>query len=233
MDNASEGKIEKDNAISTDDYEEIISEGKTTAYIHVRVDPQFKKDLLKKVDEEETNVTAFVVNTLSDAIYKEEEQQVDKEQKLLDEILDAMENLERRIEIRLSTLQDTFNSLIGRLIDFENRERSRRKKSSTKEDEKEQETVALMEKESILKLEPEKLIYARVKRYIENKGAHSIPPFEEILAHLETDSRIKKYLETQDQNFPGWKDSLVTDAIEEAIEELGLSISKQKEGDEK
>ncbi|RMG41344.1 MAG: hypothetical protein D6732_02585 [Methanobacteriota archaeon] len=207
--------------------EELIPKGKSTSYIHVRVDPQFKEDLMKKVEEEKTNLTAFVVNTLSDAIYKTDEEEEDKEEKLLDEILNSMEKLERRIEIRLSTLQDTFNSLIGRLIDFENRDRQRRKRRKAGDGEKDNEDTISLENENILKLEPEKIIYARVKRYIENRGAANFPEFEEILAHLETDSRIKEYLDQQSANFPGWKESLVTDAIEEAIEELGISVIKK------
>lgn len=207
--------------------EEIIPKGKTTSYIHVRVDPQFKEDLMKKVEEEKTNLTAFVVNTLSDVIYKTEEEEEDKEEKLLDEILNSMENLERRIEIRLATLQDTFNSLIGRLIDFENKDRQRRKQRKEGDKASEAGDVLSLEKENVLKLEPEKIIYARVKRYIENRGAANFPEFEEILAHLETDSRIKEYLDQQSANFPGWKESLVTDAIEEAIEELGISVLKK------
>ena len=212
----------------TQEKDEIISKGKNNAYIHVRVDPHFKEDLLKKVEEQNTNLTAFVVNTLSEAVYKKEEEEIDKDEKFLDEILDAMENLERRIEIRLSTLQDTFNSLIGRLIDFENRERKRKKRRrGSKDDDEDEDIRSALEKENVLKIEPEKIIYARVKRYIENRGSNNFPEYEEILAHLETDSRIKEYLDVQGADFPGWKESLITDAIEEAIEELGISVIRK------
>ncbi len=41
----------------------------------------------------------------------------EEEEQLLEILVSSLMNLEQRMEIRLGTLQDTFNSLIGRLID--------------------------------------------------------------------------------------------------------------------
>jgi hypothetical protein len=206
---------------------EKVREGDTSdvSYIHVRVPTYFKEDLEKKIDEEKTTITAYVINTLEREIYKsKEDDEVDEKEELIDTLLAAMENLERRIEIRLGTLQDTFNSLIGRLIDFDKnikKEPYARKKGKD-QDSDATDTLLDFDRDSILNVNPEEDIYSRVKRYIESKGREKLPDFEEIVAHLETDKKIKKYLEDQARSFPGWKESIIRDAIDEAIEELAI-----------
>lgn len=194
----------------------------STAYIHVRVNASFKEDLLKRIEEEETNLTSFVINSLETAMYEEEEEEEDDEDYLLDEILTAMQNLERRIEIRLSTLQDTFNALIGKLIDFERVSASGghvRGEKFTKHKSR----LSQLESDNILQIDPESVIYQRVKRYIESKGINNFPSFNEITAHLETDGQIKEYLDAKSSAFPGWKETLIKDAIDEAVDELGIA----------
>lgn len=193
------------------------------SYIHVRVPTYFKEDLEKRVDDDKTTITAFVTNTLEREIYKSDEEEVDEKEELIDVILTAMENLERRIEIRLGALQDTFNSLIGRLIDFDKVARSGTTRRRSKSEDGEDDGGLLdIDSENILSMDPETTIYNRVKTYIESKGREKLPEFDEIVAHLETDKNIKKYLDDESKNFPGWKESLITDAIDEAIDELAI-----------
>ncbi len=211
----------------------LIPREKKSSYIHIRVDPDFKDQVTKKAMEEEMNLTNFVVLALEEAIYEKDVEEEEKEEEeeeeedfLLEEILTAMENLERRMEIRLATLQDAFNSLIGKLLDFERSGASlaRGRKKGKAKDSDDEESFDF-ELDNVLQTEPEKLIYQRVKRYIESKGSVGrLPPFSEIVAHLETDKKLKEYLIAQDKNFPGWKDTLIRDAIDEAIDELGIPV---------
>ncbi len=206
---------------------DLIPEKKSVAFIHIRVDPEFKRDLLEKVEEEDTNLTAYVVNTLSADIYKKEIEEEDEEDLLREDILGALENLERRVEIRLSTLQDTFNSLIGKLIALDTRKSSTRRGKSRKQQafvEEDDELSDVLDKDEVLKIRPEEMVYSRVKRFVETKGVAEVPDFQEIILHLETDAQIKEFFQRQEETFPGWKESMVTDAIEEAIEELGISL---------
>lgn len=211
----------------------VIPREKKSSYIHIRVDPDFKEAVVNAADEEDANMTEYVVAALQRAMNyipeeeaveleeeEEDEEEEDKEERLLDEIISAMENLERRMEIRLATLQDTFNSLIGRLLDFEKAGQQVRKGKK----ESAEESAFDLDLDNVLQVDPEKLIYQRVKRYIEAQGAARLPSFDEIMAHLETDAKIKEYLENQDKTFPGWRDTLVRDAIDEAIDELGIPI---------
>ena len=203
-----------------------IPKEKSDTYIHIRVDHEFKRDILKKAKKQGMNLTNFVSASLEPVVYPQE---IDKEEEsseeLLDEILTAMENLERRIEIRLSTLQDTFNSLIGKLLDFEKAGRRPRKKHKKGKQGEEaiNDTDLNLDTTRILLIEPEKQVYQRVKLYIESKGVARAPDFSEILNQLETDGNIKEFLDDQDSSFPGWKGTLIRDAIDEALEELGIA----------
>lgn len=214
------------------DPKRLIPREKKSSYIHIRVDPDFKDQVTRKAMDEEMNLTNFVILALEEAIYEkkveeeeEEGEEEEEEDMLLEEILTAMENLERRMEIRLATLQDAFNSLIGKLLDFERTGATIRQRKSKGKSSEEDEEEFNFELDNVLQTEPEKLIYQRVKRYIESKGSVGrLPPFSEILAHLETDKKVKEYLIAQDKSFPGWKDTLIRDAIDEAIDELGIPV---------
>ena len=95
----------------------LIDDEDNYTYIHVRIDQDTKTDLQEYAHTNSTSMTSVVTSLLEDMLYKRDDDDEDDEDELLDLIVTSLMNLERRMEIRLATLQDTFNSLIGRLID--------------------------------------------------------------------------------------------------------------------
>lgn len=204
--------------------ESLTKEKKDTAFIHVRVDQDLKDDLAKYAREEHTSITSVVTALCEDLLYKQvEEDKLDEEEELLDLIVSSLMNLERRMEIRLATLQDTFNSLIGRLIDSQQlvspTKASRLMKRQKGETDDDEETDYFSD---ILDVDREDEIYKRVERFLSQQA--KIVDLKTVIAQIEVDRKLKQYLEEQDRNVPGWKEALITDAIHEAAQNLGFPM---------
>ncbi len=200
-----------------------IEEEKSHAYIHIRVDRNLKDDLQSHARKENTSLTTIITSLVENLLYKkdDEEDEEDKDE-FLDLVVSSLMNLERRMEIRLATLQDTFNSLIGRLIDSQSTLRSvstaqlRKKKKGEVSDDSEDRELDLSD---VLSVDKEEEIYARVKRYLQQQG--KVIDSNTVLQQIENDRVLKEYLEDQDKQSVGLKLALITDAIQEAAYELG------------
>lgn len=201
---------------------EKIEEGeKSHAYIHIRVDKNLKDDLQEHAKKENTSLTNIITALIEDLLYKRDvDEEEEEEDELLEIVVSSLMNLERRMEIRLATLQDTFNSLIGRLIDSQNAMQAmrpsqirKRKKGDTDDDD---DTIDLSD---VLSVDKEEQIYSRVKRYLQQQG--KVVDSNTILMHIENDRSLKEYLDEQEQHSVGLKMALITDAIQEAAYELG------------
>ncbi|MFV2014449.1 MAG: hypothetical protein ACC656_03395, partial [Candidatus Heimdallarchaeota archaeon] len=122
----------------------------------------------------------------------------------------------------LATLQDTFNSLIGRLIDSQNILRSasstqfRKKKKGEVTD---SDDDGLVDLSDVLSVDKEEEIYARVKRFLQQQG--KVIDANTVLQQIENDRILKEYLAEQDRQSVGLKLALITDAIQEAAYDLG------------
>ncbi len=202
----------------------LTEEDRDHAFLHVRVDADLKKDLVEYARNENTSLTSVVTALLEDMLYKQdEEEEQEEEDELLDLIVTSLMNLERRMEIRLATLQDQFNSLIGRLIDSQHamqavkpsQLRKRRKGDEDIDDE-------VIELSKVLSVNKEEEIYKRVKRYLEQQG--KIVDLNTIIQQIEVDRSLKEYLDEQARQSPGLKVALITDAIQEAAFELGYPM---------
>jgi hypothetical protein len=195
------------------------------SYVHVRLETSIKDDLQKYANKENTSMTAVVTALVQDLLYKQDEdEELDEEDQLLDMIVTSLMNLERRMEIRLATLQDTFNSLIGRLIDAQQQIQytspsQMRKKRKGDTDDAENIPLDLTD---VLEVDKEEEIYKRVKRFLQQQGR--IVELQSVIQQLEMDRMIKEYLDDQDKQSPGIKEALVTDAIQEAAYELGYPM---------
>ncbi|MHA2252939.1 MAG: hypothetical protein ACXAD7_21430 [Candidatus Kariarchaeaceae archaeon] len=196
------------------------------AFLHVRVDADLKKDLVEYARGENTSLTAVVTALVEKMLYKQDEdEEQEEEDELLDLIVTSLMNLERRMEIRLATLQDTFNSLIGRLIDSQHtmqamkpsQARKRRKGEVDEGDEDEEFDLS-----DVLSVNKEEEIYKRVKRYLEQQG--KIVDMSAVIEQLEIDRTLKEYLDEQATQAPGLREALITDAIQEAAIELGYPM---------
>lgn len=203
----------------------LTEEDDSHAFLHIRVDADLKKDLIKYSRNENTSLTAVVTALIEDMLYKQdEEDEKEEEDELLDLIVTSLMNLERRMEIRLATLQDQFNSLIGRLIDSQHamqaiKPSQLRKRKSGEIDEDTDETGSLSD---ILSVNKEEEIYKRVKRILEQQG--TIVDLNTVIQQIEVDRSLKEYLDNQGKQSPGLKEALITDAIQEAAFELGYPM---------
>jgi hypothetical protein len=204
----------------------LTEEEDTHAFLHIRVDGDLKKDLVEYSKSENTSITAVVTALIENSLYKQDEEE-EKEEKdqVLDIVISSLMNLERRIEIRLATLQDTFNSLIGRLIDSQHTMQSikpsqirKRKKGETEEDV----DTGGIDLADVLSVNKEEEIYKRVKRYLEQQG--KIVDLEAVIQQIEVDRSLKEYLDDQARQSPGLSKALITDAIQEAAYELGYPM---------
>ena len=200
-----------------------VEDEKSHAYIHIRVDRNLKDDLQVYTRKENTSITTLLISLIEDLLYKKDDEEGEDEQDvLLDLVVSSLMNLERRMEIRLATLQDTFNSLIGRLIDSQNVMRSsatsqlKKKKKGEVVDEDEEGLVDLTD---VLSVDKEEEIYARVKRYLQQQG--KVIDATTVLQQIENDRVLKEYLAEQDKQSVGLKLALIADAIQEAAYELG------------
>jgi hypothetical protein len=200
-----------------------IEDEKSHAYIHIRVDRNLKDDLQAHARKENTSITTLITSLVEDLLYKRDDDEDEEEDdELLDLVISSLMNLERRMEIRLATLHDTFNSLIGRLIDSQNTLRSassaqlRKKKKGEILDTDDDELVDLSD---VLSVDKEEEIYARVKRYLQQQG--KVIDANTVLQQIENDRVLKEYLAEQDRQSVGLKLALITDAIQEAAYELG------------
>lgn len=201
-----------------------IEEEKTHAYIHIRVDRNLKDDLQAHTRKENTSITTIITSMIENLLYKkDEDDEEEDEDELLDLVVSSLMNLERRMEIRLATLQDTFNSLIGRLIDSQNVSRSTSSTQLRKKKKGEMASDAdddgLVDLSDVLSVDKEEEIYARVKRYLQQQG--KVIDANTVLQQIENDRVLKEYLEEQDRQSVGLKLALITDAIQEAAYELG------------
>lgn len=209
--------LESDSSIGRE-----IEEEKTHAYIHIRVDRNLKDDLQAHTRKENTSITTVITSMIENLLYKkDEDEDGDEEDELLDLIVTSLMNLERRMEIRLATLQDTFNSLIGRLIDSQNVLRSSSSKQLRKKKKGEivEDDEGLVDLSDVLSVDKEEEIYARVKRFLQQQG--KVIDANTVLQQIENDRVLKVYLEEQDRQSIGLKLALITDAIQEAAYELG------------
>ena len=200
----------------------LTEEEDTHAFLHIRVDGDLKKDLIDYSKSENTSITAVVTAIIEDLLYKQDEEDEQEEaDELLDLLVNSLMNLERRMEIRLATLQDTFNSLIGRLIDSQHTVQSikpsqlRKRKKGEADDEVGTGGIDLAD---VLSVNKEEEIYKRVKRYLEQQG--KIVDIEAVIQQIEVDRSLKEYLDDQARQSPGLREALITDAIQEAAYEL-------------
>lgn len=200
-----------------------IEEEKSHAYIHIRVDRNLKDDLQSYARKENTSLTTVITSLVEDLLYKRDDDDDDEsEDEFFNLVVSSLMNLERRMEIRLATLQDTFNSLIGRLIDSQSTLRSvspsqlRKKKKGETSDDSEDDVLDLSD---VLSVDKEEEIYARVKRYLQQQG--KVIDSNTVLQQIENDRVLKEYLEEQDRQSVGLKLAMITDAIQEAAYELG------------
>lgn len=202
---------------------DIEEEGKSHAYIHIRVDRNLKDDLSDYAHKNNTSITTLVTSQLENLLYKKvDEEDEGEEDEMLDMVINSLMNLERRMEIRLSTLQDTFNSLIGRLIDSQNTmtaistsQFKKKKKGETGEDEDE----PILDLSDVLNVDKEEEIYNRIKRFLQQQG--KVVDANTVLQHIENDKALKEYLADQEKQSIGLRLALITDAIQEAAYELG------------
>ncbi|MDH5401736.1 MAG: hypothetical protein OEZ01_02245 [Candidatus Heimdallarchaeota archaeon] len=205
----------------------LIEEEDSHAFIHVRVDTDLKNDLIEHAKKENTSLTSLVTTLIEDFLYKKDEsEEEDEEDQLMDLIVNSLVNLERRMEIRLATLQDTFNSLIGRLIDTQqsmgstkpSQLRKRRKGGASDGDEED----GKIDLSDILEVDKEEEVYRRVKRLLQQQG--KVVDLNTVIQQIEVDRTLKDYLDNQAKQAPGWKEALITDAIQEAAYELGFPM---------
>lgn len=196
---------------------------KDLSFIHVRVTSDLKRDLVEHTKKENSSITAVVTSLLENFLYKKDEDEEDEEQdQILETIVNSLMNLERRMEIRLATLQDTFNSLIGRLIDSQQNITSFRSSQLHKRKGEANNEEAQLDLTDILDVDKEEEIYRRVKRFLQQQG--KVIDANTVLQQLEVDRSIKNFLEEQEKSSPGWKIALVTDAIQEAAYDLGYPM---------
>lgn len=204
----------------------MIDEEDSYTYVHVRVDTQTKQDLQDYANKLNTSMTSVVTSLIEDLLYKrDDDDDQDEEDELLDLIVTSLMNLERRMEIRLATLQDTFNSLIGRLIDTQqNMSMSKpsqlRKRGGGKSEEGEE--PKSVDFADVLEVDKEEEVYKRIKRFLQQQG--TTVDLKTAIQQIEVDRSLKEWLDKQDQKAPGWKEAIIADAIQEAALELGYPM---------
>lgn len=195
------------------------------SFIHVRIRKDLKDELYKNAEENKTSLTAVVNQIIEDYIFKQEEveDEVDEEDEMLNLVVSSLMNLEQRMDFRLNMLQDMFNSLARTLIDSQKLGVTRSKKiAKLKGDEVEEDDTS-----DILDLDYESTIYERVKKFLADQGR--VMELGVVIKHVELDSTLKNYLNNQLDNMPGWKEALITDAIEEAAFEIGFNMVPEEE----
>ncbi len=196
------------------------------SFIHVRIRKDLKDELYKRAEENKASLTSVVNQIVEEYLFKKEEEEAeeeDEEDEMLNLVVSSLLNLEQRMDFRLNMLQDMFNSLARTLIDSQKLGVARSKKISKLkgEDTEEEETA------DILDLDLESTIYDRVKKFIADQGR--VMELSIVIKHIELDSTLKHYLNNQLDNMPGWKEMLITDAIEEAAYEIGFSMVPEEE----
>ncbi|MHA2504710.1 MAG: hypothetical protein ACXAE3_17815, partial [Candidatus Kariarchaeaceae archaeon] len=191
----------------------LIDDEDNYTYIHVRIDQDTKTDLQAYAHKNSTSMTSVVTSLIEDLLYKRDDEEEDDEDELLDLIVTSLMNLERRMEIRLATLQDTFNSLIGRLIDSQqqigtSKPSQLRKRSKGDDDE----TVEGVDFADVLEVDKEEEVYKRIRRFLQQQG--TTVDLKTAVQQIEIDRSLKEWLEDQDKKAPGWKEALIADAIQ-------------------
>ena len=194
-------------------------------FVHVRIRKDLKKDLDNYAKRNSTSLTAVVNSLIEDLLYtkeEDEEEKVDQDDELLNLVVSSLMNLEQRMDFRLSMLSDQFNSLARTLMESQKlvTRRSEKIKQLRGEATKEEETA------DVLEIDYEKTIYDRVKRFIADQG--KVIDLTTTLKHIELDPTLKNYLNNQVDNIPGWKEALITDAIEEAAYEIGYTMTEEE-----
>jgi len=204
---------------------QVTNEEDEYTYVHVRLDTATKKDLQDYANKLNTSMTSVVTSLIEDLLYKrDDDEDQDDEDELVDLMVTSLMNLERRMEIRLATLQDTFNSLIGRLIDTQQnmsmaKPSQLRKRGGGKG---EGDEAASVDFADILEVDKEEEIYKRIKRFLQQQG--TTVDLKTAIQQIEVDRTLKEWLDEQDKKAPGWKEALIADAIQEAAIELGYPM---------
>jgi len=200
--------------------------GDDYTYVHVRLDTATKNDLQDYANKINGSMTSVVTSLIEDLLYKrDDDDDKDEEDQLLDLIVTSLMNLERRMEIRLATLQDTFNSLIGRLIDTQQNmsmasPSQLRKRGSSKGESGDE--VPVVDFADVLEVDKEEEVYKRIKRFLQQQG--TTVDLKTAIQQIEIDRSLKDWLDDQDKRAPGWKEALIADAIQEAAIELGYPM---------
>ena len=188
-------------------------------FIHVRIRKDLKKDLYQYARDNSTSLTAVVNSLIEDHLYKKDEEidEEDEEDEMLNLVVSSLLNLEQRMDFRLNMLQDMFNSLARTLIESQKLVATRSKKirKLRGEDEDKEDDAT-----DVLNIDYEKTIYERIKKFIADQGR--VVELSSAIKHIELDPTLRHYLNNQLDNIPGWKESLITDAIEEAAMEIGF-----------
>ncbi|MCY3413299.1 MAG: hypothetical protein INQ03_16795 [Candidatus Heimdallarchaeota archaeon] len=199
------------------------------SFIHVRIRKDLKNELYKYAEENKSSLTAVVNKIVEDYVFKKEEvieeEEESEEDELLNLVVSSLLNLEQRMDFRLNMLQDMFNSLARTLIDSQKLQTTRSKKIAQLKGEEEKDD----DTSDILDIDFEKTIYERVKKYIADQGR--VMDLDLVTKHIELDPTLKNYLNNQLDNMPGWKEALITDAIEEAAFEIGFTLVSEEEED--
>ncbi len=203
-----------------------------TEFIHLRVDKKFKRDVEDYAKEHNTSVTAVVTRAIEQFIY-EKESEKKKQELVFEEITESLENLERRIELRMSLLQDNIQALMNTIISSDalvtrRPRRAKRKVRKIEPEELEEEyEEEYYEEEFIPSAEEimvtnERTIYEKVYDFMQNQGR--IVTVDEVKAHLErTCKKCIEFLLKEEAKQQGMMQFYLVDAIQEAAMELGIT----------
>lgn len=189
-------------------------------FVHIRVRKDLKKDLYKYARDNSTSLTAVVNSLVEDKLYKkdEEEEEQDDEDEMLNLVVSSLLNLEQRMDFRLNMLQDMFNSLARTLIESQKLATTRTKKVKKLRGDEDVED----DSSNILDIDFEKTIYERVRKFIADQ--QKVMDLSSVIKHIELDPTLRNYLNTAVDNISGWKEALITDAIDEAALEIGYTM---------
>lgn len=209
------------------------SDRNKTAFIHLRVDPELKRDLEEFAKEKETSITAVVTRAIEKYLYEAEPNVSEEQDMLLDELTDSLENLQKYMDLRFTVLQDNLQILMNAILSQRYKTTSRLRKEARKsrlkkskleeveEEELEEEIIEPLEEEEIA-VTYERLLYDKVKAYMQELG--TIPNATQVKAHLErTCKKCMQFLAREEQKSKGSMMFYLIDAIQEAASELGYS----------
>ncbi len=202
-----------------------------TEFIHLRVDPAFKRDVENYAKEHNTSVTAVVTRAIEKMLYESETEK--KAQEIaFEEITEALENLERRLELRITLLQDNIQSLMNALLSSDvllaKRPKKAKSKRRTKREEQEEFEEEYEEEEFVPAIEEimvinEQTIYDKVLDFVRNEGR--VVTVDEVKDYLEkTCKKCIEFLQKEEAKQEGMMQFYLVDAIQEALTELGINM---------